>query len=180
MPCPTCEDSIMNGLETGVDCGGPECEECEVFVPEPEPGDVCNSMVDEECDENDLSQFDDESEYRPPGCTALDARDCIIRNKYTAQSGAHIENQPWYQSTAEFYPWVPGSRIYNSSHWRECECICKYCCAVVLPASGCLLTFCRVFPDDTGEHPIAIPGQTEPFIPADHGITTGAHTMYGR
>jgi len=142
---------IMNGLETGVDCGGQECEECEVFVPEPEPGDVCNSNTDEGCTDQDMSQFNDE--FRPPGCTAADARDCIIRNKWTAQSGAHIENMPWYQPTAEFYPWLPGSRIYNTSHWREY---------------------------DTGTYPIEIPGQAEPFVPADHGITTGAHTMYGR
>jgi len=112
---------IMNGLETGVDCGGEECEECEVFEPEPEPGDVCNSNADEGCteQEQDVSFVDDL--YRPPGCTAPDPRDCIIRNKWTAQSGAHIENMPYYQPTAEFYPWLPGSSIYNNSHWRECE-----------------------------------------------------------
>ena len=26
--CPTCDDGIMNGDETGVDCGGPDCAEC--------------------------------------------------------------------------------------------------------------------------------------------------------
>ena len=120
VPCPTCDDMIMNGMETGIDCGGEVCDECEVFVPEPEPGDVCNSLDDEGCEEADLSQFDEFSMFRPPGCTAPDARDCIIKNKWTAQSGAHLENQPWYVEGAEFYPWQPGSRIYNSSHWREC------------------------------------------------------------
>jgi hypothetical protein len=27
-PCPTCSDGLQNGLETGVDCGGPECDPC--------------------------------------------------------------------------------------------------------------------------------------------------------
>ena len=27
-PCPTCDDTIMNGDETGVDCGGSYCESC--------------------------------------------------------------------------------------------------------------------------------------------------------
>lgn len=26
--CPTCDDGVMNGSETGVDCGGPDCEPC--------------------------------------------------------------------------------------------------------------------------------------------------------
>lgn len=28
-PCVTCNDGIMNGNETGVDCGGPDCDACE-------------------------------------------------------------------------------------------------------------------------------------------------------
>jgi hypothetical protein len=95
---------------------------------------VCNSNTDEGCTDQDMSQFNDE--FRPPGCTAADARDCIIRNKWTAQSGAHIENMPWYQPTAEFYPWLPGSRIYNTSHWRECEFICRLPLACLLPLSA--------------------------------------------
>ena len=27
--CPTCDDGIQNGEETGIDCGGPDCEPCE-------------------------------------------------------------------------------------------------------------------------------------------------------
>jgi len=27
-PCPTCHDGIKNGQETGIDCGGPDCEPC--------------------------------------------------------------------------------------------------------------------------------------------------------
>jgi hypothetical protein len=27
-PCPTCNDGIKNGLETGIDCGGPNCPPC--------------------------------------------------------------------------------------------------------------------------------------------------------
>ena len=27
-PCPTCDDGIQNGTETGVDCGGPDCLPC--------------------------------------------------------------------------------------------------------------------------------------------------------
>ena len=27
-PCPTCDDGIMNGLETDIDCGGPFCPSC--------------------------------------------------------------------------------------------------------------------------------------------------------
>ncbi|MDA0973004.1 MAG: gliding motility-associated C-terminal domain-containing protein [Bacteroidetes bacterium] len=30
--CPTCDDGIQNGYEIGVDCGGPDCEECEFIV----------------------------------------------------------------------------------------------------------------------------------------------------
>ena len=30
--CPTCDDGILNGYEIGVDCGGPDCEECEFIV----------------------------------------------------------------------------------------------------------------------------------------------------
>jgi len=33
-PCPTCNDGILNGLETAVDCGGPECNECP-YIPCP-------------------------------------------------------------------------------------------------------------------------------------------------
>lgn len=29
-PTPTCNDGIQNGQETGVDCGGPDCQPCEV------------------------------------------------------------------------------------------------------------------------------------------------------
>ena len=28
LPDPTCDDGILNGLETGVDCGGPDCDAC--------------------------------------------------------------------------------------------------------------------------------------------------------
>ena len=28
-PCPTCDDTIMNGDETGIDCGGSYCDPCE-------------------------------------------------------------------------------------------------------------------------------------------------------
>lgn len=185
VPCPTCDDGIRNAQETGTDCGGPDCEECEVFdIPgsgptgEPAAGDVCNPGVDPGCTDADP---DVPEGYIPAGCSAADPRDCIIRNRWTAQSGAHIENMPWYQPTAEFYPWLPGSLVYNSSHWSECEfmqgCRCRSSVSV------CLLTLRRCAyapPDDTGTYPINIPGQAEPFVPADHGITTGAHTMYGR
>ena len=26
--CPTCDDGLINGDETGIDCGGPDCEPC--------------------------------------------------------------------------------------------------------------------------------------------------------
>jgi hypothetical protein len=39
---PTCDDGAMNGAETGVDCGGPDCDPC---VPECEGGDDCESGV---------------------------------------------------------------------------------------------------------------------------------------
>ena len=33
-PCPTCDDGVQNGLETGVDCGGPDCLPCETVCGE--------------------------------------------------------------------------------------------------------------------------------------------------
>ncbi len=30
--CPTCDDGIQNGYEIGVDCGGPDCPECDFIV----------------------------------------------------------------------------------------------------------------------------------------------------
>lgn len=30
--CPTCDDGIQNGLEIGVDCGGPDCPECPFII----------------------------------------------------------------------------------------------------------------------------------------------------
>jgi hypothetical protein len=33
-PCPTCEDGIMNGEEEGVDCGGPDCPPCNIGLME--------------------------------------------------------------------------------------------------------------------------------------------------
>ena len=155
VPCATCHDMIQNGAETGIDCGGEVCDECEVFAPEPEPGEVCDPNFDDNCSEGpDVSDVD--AEYRPPGCTAVDARDCIQTNQWTAQSGAHLENMPWYQPTAEFYPWLPGTKIYNSSHWED-------------------------YTDGT----TAIPGGDfnnpgADFFPADAGYTSGAHTFYGR
>jgi hypothetical protein len=41
---PTCDDGAMNGAETGVDCGGPDCDPC-VPPPECEGGDDCESGV---------------------------------------------------------------------------------------------------------------------------------------
>ncbi|TXD38701.1 hypothetical protein FRC96_07110 [Lujinxingia vulgaris] len=38
-PAPTCEDGVQNGEETGVDCGGSECEACE-------PGQGCEGAGD--------------------------------------------------------------------------------------------------------------------------------------
>ncbi|TYA59706.1 T9SS type A sorting domain-containing protein [Formosa maritima] len=38
VPPPTCDDGIQNGNETGVDCGGPDCEECP-----PLPGQNCDN-----------------------------------------------------------------------------------------------------------------------------------------
>jgi hypothetical protein len=32
---PTCEDGIQNGQETGVDCGGPDCQPCDTTPPTP-------------------------------------------------------------------------------------------------------------------------------------------------
>jgi hypothetical protein len=32
-PVPTCEDGIQNGLELGVDCGGPDCNDCPCDAP---------------------------------------------------------------------------------------------------------------------------------------------------
>lgn len=150
---------IQNRDETGIDCGGATCEACEVFVPEPESGQVCDPNFDENCDVNDVndtSEFDAWAMFRPPGCTAVDARDCIVTNIWTAMSGAHLENMPWYQPTAEFYPWLPGTKIYNSSHWED-------------------------YTDGTA--PIANGDFNNPgadFIPADAGFTSGAHTFYGR
>ncbi len=37
--CPTCSDGVRNGLETGVDCGGPECPACG-------NGEACNDGSD--------------------------------------------------------------------------------------------------------------------------------------
>lgn len=56
-----------------------------------------------------------------------------------------------YQPTADFYPWVPGSVVYNTSHWREYT---------------------------NGTHPIYLPDGSQ-FIPADNNVTSNAHTMYG-
>gem|GEM_PF-234008 len=30
--CPSCDDGIINGQEIGVDCGGPDCEECDFII----------------------------------------------------------------------------------------------------------------------------------------------------
>ncbi|MEM7101565.1 MAG: GEVED domain-containing protein [Bacteroidota bacterium] len=38
-PCPTCDDGMMNGDETGVDCGGPDCLAC--------PPEYCDSAGDD-------------------------------------------------------------------------------------------------------------------------------------
>jgi len=142
-PCPTCDDFILNGQETGLDCGGEDCPACEVFIePEQEPG----GWVD--ASQPDVG--DPDGSYRPPGCTAEDARNCIIHNEYTAMSGAHPANFINYQPESEFYPWMGGSVFYNASHWEEY---------------------------DTGEYLLG-KGQTE-LYPHDYGITENAHTLYG-
>ena len=40
---------IHNGDETGIDCGGNVCDACEVFAPEPEPGQVCDPNFGVNC-----------------------------------------------------------------------------------------------------------------------------------
>lgn len=53
---PTCDDGMMNGNETGVDCGGPDCDACDTGGPDTDCGmgttdvnlclgDVCNILV---------------------------------------------------------------------------------------------------------------------------------------
>jgi len=37
-PCPTCDDGIMNGSETEVDCGGDDCSPCQVVASIPTDG----------------------------------------------------------------------------------------------------------------------------------------------
>jgi len=41
-PCPTCFDGVQNGLEQGVDCGGPDCVECPPPITIDEEGTVNN------------------------------------------------------------------------------------------------------------------------------------------
>ena len=54
VPAPTCDDGIQNGLETGVDCGGPDCDACPpppmpmvaAPIPTEDPSQVINVFSD--------------------------------------------------------------------------------------------------------------------------------------
>lgn len=55
-PCSTCTDGIQNGLETGVDCGGPDCEVCHTctdgVINGLETGVDCGGPDCQACEEN--------------------------------------------------------------------------------------------------------------------------------
>lgn len=49
-PAPTCEDGMLNGDETDIDCGGPECEPCQEGLACLEAGDCASTFcVDSYC-----------------------------------------------------------------------------------------------------------------------------------
>ena len=44
--CPSCDDGILNGFETGVDCGGPDCEECDfIIISQGGTATTCTSII---------------------------------------------------------------------------------------------------------------------------------------
>ncbi|NNC83590.1 MAG: hypothetical protein HKN79_08430 [Flavobacteriales bacterium] len=112
--CPSCEDGVQNGEELGIDCGGPDCEECEFVVMN---GDLEISSCDETVLDNGINEeYSNNSNdilticsVSPGDCVKLDFISFDLEQGYDfvrIYAGADI-NAPLYgEYTGSFSPGI--------------------------------------------------------------------------
>ena len=108
-PCAKCDDTLMNGDEVDVDCGG-SCNPCTV-PPEPEPEPAWDPSMDD-----DDGQVDEDEDMPQGNGTAF-----FTQVAYSSKTNA--VPPPGYSdgngAGNPFYPWTAYSIAYNASHWRD-------------------------------------------------------------